>query len=233
MNETERRSARLLFGEELALGELSAEWLTRADVAEAVRDRPVPSRVGRWLQRRALARGDLAYEHFSVAPMLAARSAVLGERAAGPPRFLVRVEDGDDALHELLRTFEVPFLSPVLRRPTMELEVSVPPGDRLDAGGYTERAKSHVVVTGGPASVPTFGWYPTPLWRGDAVYAPAYLRGVDALGAVERLIAAEAALWVPLAIGPEDPEELVALLRVLRGYAREWDEFVAAVRASR
>ncbi len=198
MNETEERSARLLFGEELALGEVDPATLDTPDVAEAVRDRPVPSRVGRWLQTRALARGKLEYEQFSVAPMLAARAAVLGDRAAGPPRLLLRQDAPPDV-------------------------AALP--DELTPEDYSEAAKEHLVVTAGPSAVATLGWHPTPLWRGSAVYMPFYLEGPAAVPVVERLVALQAALWVPVGVD-ELPDEL-------RTYVRGWDEFLAGVRASR
>jgi hypothetical protein len=236
------------------------------------------------MQQRALARGRLDYEQYSVAPMVAARARVLGERAPGPPRFLLRVEGlaaaGDDELlagHELLRAHDVPYLLAVAPQDARDAltrvrdgsvtiglnglgadaddvdaqldrahallvghgvapDVFVPPAEELDAAHYPLLAKRFAVITGDAGTVPTLGWHPTPLWRGDAVYMPAYVSGARAaLAAAQRLIRARAALWVPLVVRwPEESEgDLVALCHALRGYAREWDEFLAAVRASR
>ena len=89
----ERRTARLLFSEELADGGLDEAALERPEVERAVRAGPVPSSASRLLQRMALRRGSLSYEHAVVAPAVAAREAVLGAQAAGPPRLLVRVDE--------------------------------------------------------------------------------------------------------------------------------------------
>lgn len=303
MNSDERRSAALLFGEELALGEVTPDALEVAEVEEAVRDRSVPSWLARRYQRRAVARGTLTYEAASVAPMLAARRAVLGERAAGAPRLLLRIEEFPHALqtpeafrrvHETLRAHEIPYLVVALphvpsgdgtRYPTTEEiellaelrrdagvafalredltaeepaqlterldraegalaqhgilpDVFAAPGDRFDARQYRLLAERYAVVTGGPASVDTLGWHPTPLWRGEAVYLPSYAplhgRARTIAPAVARLIAQDAALWVPVALDwtIQDDDELLELCALLRGVARPWDEFLAAVRAS-
>lgn len=88
------RSARLLFGPELAAGELDADALRRRAVRAAVRSRPVPPRPWRIAQQLARRAGRLDYERVVVDPFDAARRAVLGERrAARPPRFLVRVDE--------------------------------------------------------------------------------------------------------------------------------------------
>ncbi len=127
----ERRSAALLFGEELALGTVTLDRLDIPEVVEAVRERPIPSRVARTMQRAAVKRGSLTFDAGSVGPMLAARSAVLGaEAAAGPPRFLVRMDefphaqawdrpdrygtDGFLRFHEILTEHEIPYLLAVL-----------------------------------------------------------------------------------------------------------------------
>jgi hypothetical protein len=89
----ERRSARLLFAPELARGEISEEELDRAEVHEAVTSRLVPSRPSRELQRLAVRNGKLDYERDCVEPFQAARRAVLGDRAAGAPRLLIRVDE--------------------------------------------------------------------------------------------------------------------------------------------
>jgi peptidoglycan/xylan/chitin deacetylase (PgdA/CDA1 family) len=130
VNLSERRSAHLLFGEELALGEIEPAAYDIAEVAVAVRDRPVPSKLSRVLQRVAVKRGSLTYAAASAAPMIAARSAVLGAAAPGPPRLLVRVDGFPHAqawddparvgteryrrFHEILREYEIPYLLAVL-----------------------------------------------------------------------------------------------------------------------
>jgi hypothetical protein len=90
----EQRSARLLFSPELAEGLVAEdEVLASPAVRAAVRDRGVP-----WLPRRAgqvvgrkLGRLDPYARH--TAPAVAARRAVLGARAHGPPRVLLRMDE--------------------------------------------------------------------------------------------------------------------------------------------
>ena len=52
--------------------------------------------------------------------------------------------------------------------------VFVPPFNRFDAGQYGALAARFDVVCGGPETVALLGWHGAPLWRGDAVYLPAY-----------------------------------------------------------
>ena len=52
--------------------------------------------------------------------------------------------------------------------------VFVPPFNRFDAEQYPALAERFPVVCGGPETVPLMGFHATPLWRGDAVYLPAY-----------------------------------------------------------
>lgn len=294
MNLEERRSAALLFAEELALGEVAADALERDAVATAVRDRAVPSGFSRRFQRRAMNRRSLSYETTSVAPMLAARRAVLGARAAGPPRLLVRVDgfpnERSARVHEMLRAYEVPYLAAVTPHvpedsgwrylSTKEIDllltlrdddvvfgltphelpdepaelterldrdeaavsqhgvlpdVFVARGDRFTPAQYQQLAKRFAVVCGGDATVATMGWHPTPLWRGAGVYMPAYLSedAGDIREAVQRLAAAEAAVWVPIVLPDAPDAELVSLCEAMRGLARPWDEFLSAVRASK
>lgn len=123
MTGDERRSARLLFGEELALGELDPAALDDDAVAEAVRAMPVPSWAARRLQARAIRRGGLTYAGDVAAPMLVARRAVLGARAGGPPRVLLRLDAFPQpgvapedllAVHALLCGARVPYLVSVV-----------------------------------------------------------------------------------------------------------------------
>ena len=93
MNRDERRTARLLFAPDLETHEVLQVELDRPEVAEAVRWAPVPSRISRELQRRAVRDGKLTYLDDVAAPVQAAREAVMGERAAGDPRLLVRVDE--------------------------------------------------------------------------------------------------------------------------------------------
>jgi len=54
---------------------------------------PVGSAPRRVLQRVAMKRGRLEWERSWLEPLMRARRAALGERASGPPRFLVRVDE--------------------------------------------------------------------------------------------------------------------------------------------
>lgn len=129
----ELRSARLLFGPELAAGTVAeADLESSREVAGAVRSLAVPSAPLRAFQRVQTKRGKLTYEEHALGPMVAARRALLGEAAAGPPRFLVRmdefphVEAWDEPdrygtptfarFREILHTAGVPFLVAVLPR---------------------------------------------------------------------------------------------------------------------
>lgn len=132
MTPNERRSARLLFGEELAAGTVTDAQLDRPAVATAVAYRRVPSLAGRLTQALALKRGRLTMQDNVIEPLLAAREAVLGPAAAGPPRLLVRVDEfphyrawddpqgcGTDAyqrFHAVLRDADIPYLVAVVPR---------------------------------------------------------------------------------------------------------------------
>jgi hypothetical protein len=133
MTDDERRSARLLFADELARGEMPTPALERREVRRAVRARPVPPRPLRLAQALALRRGVLGYERDVLGRLAAARRAALGDRGAGPPRLLVRMDEfpharardlperyGIDAFrrfHEIMRLAAVPYLLAVLPRP--------------------------------------------------------------------------------------------------------------------
>ncbi len=137
MHRDERRTARLLFAEELASGRVDDAALERPEVEIAVRARPVPSVPSRLLQRLAIKRGTLGYEAAVVAPAVAARKAVLGAEAAGPPRFLVRVDEfphwrawsepevSTEAyrrFHAIMRDAGVPYLLAVVPETAQEPE---------------------------------------------------------------------------------------------------------------
>lgn len=124
------RGARLLFDAEIAAGLVDADAVSVPAVLDAVRPRPVPSAIGRLAQdvKRKLGR----YDHARAVdePLTAARQAVLGDRAAAPPRFLVRVDEfphykawdeperfgsaGFERFHEILQAAGVPYLVAVL-----------------------------------------------------------------------------------------------------------------------
>jgi hypothetical protein len=127
-----KRGARLLFDAELAAGALADVDVLAAPVLDAVRARRVPAAPLRLVQDVERKLGRLDHESAVDAPLVAARRAVLGERAAAPPRFLVRVDefphyqawddparfgsDGFARFHELLQAAGVPYLVAALPR---------------------------------------------------------------------------------------------------------------------
>ena len=333
MTADELRSARLLFAAELARGELQPDDLGRPDVASAVRSRPIPAWATRVLQRLAVSRRLLTYETGSASALAAARRAVLGPRAAGEPRLLVRVDEfphyraldrpdryGTGAyaeFHSKMRSANVPYLAAVLPqlardplnphasggRPLDEAEldmlermkgdgvafglhgldhrtrdarprrrselgglaaheaktlldrasdsfealgirprVFVPSFNRFDEAQYRQLADRFEVICGGPETVAIFGFHRTPLWRGDAVYMPAYPRlygrAATILPAAQQLIRERVALWVPVVLhwgweADDGWRDLEALLRLIAPYACSWSDFLEAVRSSR
>ena len=129
-------------------------------------------------------------------------------------------------------------LAPLGVRP----RVFVAPYNRFDAAHYAVLARRYDVVCGGPESVMRLGFQGTPLWRGRAIYLPAYppLYGAaDVVRAgVERLLAARAAIWAPVVLhwGVEADAGWTALERLVERmapYVRPWDEFLTDVEASR
>ncbi len=89
----ELRSARLLLGPGTAASDPLSSPAVRAAVRAAVRSRPYPSPPVRFAQRVRRKLGTLEYERAVVDPFDAARHAALGDTAAAPPRFLVRVDE--------------------------------------------------------------------------------------------------------------------------------------------
>lgn len=132
----------------------------------------------------------------------------------------------------------------ILTQLDLEPSVLVPPFNTFDASSWSTLAARFAVITGGPESVRTMGFQPTPTWRGDAVflpsYAPLYAAAEAVRPAVERLRDAEAALWVPVVLhwgwererGWRDLERLAEVLGQ-DGLARPWAEFLDAVATSR
>lgn len=332
MTRDEQRSARLLFAEELAAGTIAPADIDRPEVEDAVTSRPVPSLPSRYLQRALMKRGRLTYERESVEPFAAARSAVLGDAAAGAPRFLVRVDEfphqhalaepgrvGNEAyrrFHAVMREAGLPYLvavlpavaqdslnpdasggreldaeeiellgeladdgvafaqhaydhrtryakprqrselcglSPkeltelldrgadVLARAGVRTPVFVPPYNRFDADQYERLAARFDVVCGGPESVALMGFQRTPLWRGEAVYMPAYeplyapTRRVQPAAA--QLVERGDALWIPICLhwaweAEDGFGELRRFAEWIAPYAAPWNAFLSAVHAS-
>lgn len=297
MTRDERRSAALLFVDELAGGRVGPAALDAPEVRAAVRERPFPSRISRRLQRSAIAGGRLDYATHSAVPMHDARRAVLGDDAAGPPKVLLRTPglpavpdpfatEALAAVHAVLTAAGVPYLAGIPPRPLEDDELELlarlrhdgvafaahgprldgvrpkdlaarlrgageilaaaavhpdvlePEDDRFSTNQYPLLARSYAVVTGGPNSVELVGWHPSPLWRGDAVYLPAYppFHGPAATSAeaVARVADAGMALWLPVVLAADEaPGAVGVLARAVSGLARDWEDFLAAVRASR
>jgi peptidoglycan/xylan/chitin deacetylase (PgdA/CDA1 family) len=126
------RSARLLFDAEIEAGLLAPKEAAVAPVLDAVRARPLPPAPLRFAQDVERKLGRLDHDRAVDAPLVAARRAVLGERAAAPPRFLVRVDEfphyqawddperfgaaGFARFHEILQAAGVPYLVAALPR---------------------------------------------------------------------------------------------------------------------
>jgi hypothetical protein len=124
------RSARLSFADELSGGTISDQELAaRADVTDVFRCRPVPRAEVRIAQRLAMKAGWLDFESGFLSSAVKARRAMLGARAEGPPKFLIRVDefpdaagldaperglDASKAFHETLAAEGVPYLMAIV-----------------------------------------------------------------------------------------------------------------------
>jgi hypothetical protein len=249
----------------------------------------------RLAQRELMKTGRLRWRDAWLEPLCAARRELLGERADGAPRFLVRVDEFPSAtryyvrhggeseatlrFHETMLAAGVPYLMAVLPEPALdplnadatgsralteeELEllsrlqadgvafaqhgtthrtrrssprrrseltgltaaelgslidrgreilerhgirprVFVPPFNRFDARQYEVLAERFDVICGGPESVTRVGFHGGPLWRGDAVYLPAYEplygRADAALPMAREMIERQPGTWIPIAL---------------------------------
>jgi uncharacterized protein DUF2334 len=137
------RSARLLLVPELTAGAAHDRDTADRRVRAATRVSGVGARPLRVAQQLAYKLGLLGYERSVVGALRGAREAVLGERAQGPPRFLVRVDefphyrawddprrygtDGFERFHEILAGAGVPYLLAV--SPRVSREPLKPGGD--------------------------------------------------------------------------------------------------------
>ena len=133
VTEDERQSARLLFESELADQLVDEEELIRPEVQSAVRVRRFPPSALGVAHALAAKRKRDTYERWILEPHMAARRAVLGERAPAPPRLLVRLDEFPEAnvvdrngqssddnfrrFHEIMSGAGVPYLLAVLPRP--------------------------------------------------------------------------------------------------------------------
>lgn len=124
----------------------------------------------------------------------------------------------------------------------IDMPVFVPPFNRFDASRYALLAQRFDVVCGGPESIRLLGFRPTPVWDGDAVYLPSYAplygRAGEVAAEIERMLAAEEALWAPVTLhwGWELEDDFAGLRRLcqrLAECATEWRRLLEAVRESR
>lgn len=127
-----RRSAGLLLDSELRAGTIGEPTLDHDEVKAATRVSRIPPRPVRLAQQVLYKLGRLSYEQDIAAPLVAARRAVLGEKAASPTRLLVRVDEfphyraWDDPkqfgtrdferFHEIMAGAGVPYLIAALPR---------------------------------------------------------------------------------------------------------------------
>jgi peptidoglycan/xylan/chitin deacetylase (PgdA/CDA1 family) len=120
--------------------------------------------------------------------------------------------------------------------------VFVAPFNHFDAAHYGALAERFEIVCGGPESVRSLGFAATPLWRGDAVYLPAYAplygSAAEILEGVRAMIDARCALWAPVVLhwaweADQGFDDLRRLAEAIAPYAALWADFHAAVEASR
>jgi peptidoglycan/xylan/chitin deacetylase (PgdA/CDA1 family) len=140
------------------------------------------------------------------------------------------------ALNERLDAGEAALAAHGIARP----RVFVPPYNRFDAGQWDVLAARYEVIGGGPESVLEHGFARPPAWRGGAVWLPAYPPLYGTAAEVTEALAAlgERALWVPVVLhwGWEADRgfaDLRALAATLAGRVAHWEDFLAAVEASR
>jgi Uncharacterized protein conserved in bacteria (DUF2334) len=143
-SEDERRTARLLFAAELESHDALEVELDRPEVAEAVRSTHVPSAISREVQRRAMHSGKLSWLGDVAAPVAAAREAVLGDRAPGDPRLLIRVDEfpyygSYDDPDGWARTFEVFHVDALRGTPYLLSALPRVAKDPLDPSGKASR----------------------------------------------------------------------------------------------
>lgn len=145
------RSARLLLGEELAADRIAPDAV-RAVARSRRRPWPyVPLGIAGPVQRLGMKLGRVGYESTLVPADQAARRMVLGERAAGPPRVLIRVDEFPHAraadrpadlgterferFHDIMAAAGVPYLIALMPRVSRDYLNPEATGERaLDAG---------------------------------------------------------------------------------------------------
>lgn len=130
----------------------------------------------------------------------------------------------------------------LLREVDVVPRVLVPPYNTFGAAQWPVLEDRFEVVCGGPESVLALGFQSGPLWRGGAVYLPAYPPLYGTAGEIkrglERLGEESNGLWLPVVLHwgwelDSDWAELRALLPLLARDACSWDDFRTALEASR
>jgi hypothetical protein len=202
MTSDELRTAHLLFGPEIAAGTIGFRDVAKREVADAATVRRIPSRPTRALQRRLVDRGRLSATSEVLPALAAARRAVLGDRAAGPPRVLLRAP-ADPELHAALTRHGVPYCAEIDPRdpdaeelaalvradgalpalvgpdpaqdpPALHARVAVAPAAGLAMRDLGPLAERFEVVCCGPESLASIGFHLTPQVRGGSVLLPAH-----------------------------------------------------------
>lgn len=159
-------------------------------------------------------------------------------RDARPSRHSELAGLSQNELRELLVAAEAILGEHAIERPP----VFVAPFNRFATSQYSVLAERYAVVCGGPETVRRLGFTRTPIWRGEAVYAPAYPPLYGTAGEVTRalrsLMRQRCNLWVPVVLHwgwevDRGLDEMSALADLLVGCAVGWDAFLDAVEASR
>jgi hypothetical protein len=129
-----------------------------------------------------------------------------------------------------------------LERHGIRARVFVPPFNRFDARQYVALAERFDVICGGPECVALMGFHGGPLWRGDAVYLPAYepLYGrADAVAPMAReIIERQPGTWIPIVLHTvwefaDDLTALRSLCELIAPYAVPWQTFLDEVDRAR
>jgi peptidoglycan/xylan/chitin deacetylase (PgdA/CDA1 family) len=120
--------------------------------------------------------------------------------------------------------------------------VLVPPFNTFGARQYPLLSALFDVVTGGPEAILRIGYHAGPVWRGDAVYLPAYppMYGTakEILPAVQRQIDEGTGLWTPVVLhwgweADRGWRDLERFAELVAPYATSWKVFLDAVEFSR
>jgi hypothetical protein len=124
----------------------------------------------------------------------------------------------------------------------LELPAFVPPFNRFDPVQYPLLADRFDIVCGGPETVALVGFQPTPQWRGDAVYLPAYPplygRASAILPALEEIVKQQPGTWVPVVIhwgweADDGRHALEKLASTMAPLAASWEDFLHAAAEAR